>query len=100
MAKMCVKVPHNLETSEAISRLQGLTIRMRKDAGDKIQSWEESWGDTQGSIRLTAMNTTVQASVVVTKDQVELSADLPWTLTLLKGKIESEVTQGLKDALR
>lgn len=100
MARVCVKVPHNLTTTEVVSRLQELTIRMRKDAGDKIQSWEESWGDARGTIRLTAMNTTVQASVVVAQGEVELSADLPWSLTLFKSKIETEVRNGIQDALR
>ncbi|MBX7168800.1 MAG: polyhydroxyalkanoic acid system family protein [Pirellulales bacterium] len=95
MPQINIQHAHELTPDEAVERLQRIVEFARDAYGSKIAHWEESWDGHTWSYSITAMGFSSRGRVTVEPNQVSLRGDLPLSLLLFRGRIESTIREQL-----
>lgn len=96
MPKFGVNVPHTLGKPEARSRLERFIEMIEQKYADKVSELRQSWeGDTL-RFHFKTYGIPLDGGITVTEDALNMSGDLPFAAMMFKGKIESEIREGLE----
>ncbi|MDA7977202.1 MAG: polyhydroxyalkanoic acid system family protein [Pirellulales bacterium] len=98
MPKLSFAVPHSLTREEASARLKSLLERAKAKNPD-TEILEENLGETSGTFAVKAKGFKVSGGVEIEDDKVQVNLDLPFTLMMFKGRIESEIRGAAERAL-
>ncbi len=91
---MHVKLPHNLKTEgAAILRAKQAINEMRKQLPANAKINKEEWSGNTLAFDATADKITVTGTLVVTKDDYEVTAKLPLMLRMFEGRIEKAIKE-------
>ena len=91
---MHIKLPHNLKTEgAAILRAKQALNQMRSQLPPNAKINKESWSDNTLTFDATADKINVTGSLVVTKDEYEITAKLPLMLRIFEGRIEKAIKE-------
>jgi len=93
MAKFDMVVPHTLPQGEALRRIQGEVESVKKQHGDKISGFRESWNSETYAFEGVAKGFTVSGVMTVKPSQVEITMTLPWLATPFRGRIETGIRE-------
>lgn len=99
MATLNIKIPHKLTQDEALKRIKTLLSDTKEKYGDVIKDVEEKWKDTKGEFSFSVQGYKISGTILVTSSEVTLTGELPWALSLFKGKIEKIITERAYDLL-
>src|SRR4051812_36526429 len=99
MATMNISINHDLPEAEALKRIKKLLEETKKQYGDVVTNLTEKWQGNKGTFSFTAKGYIVAGTVLVTASKVVLEGDVPWTLSLFRGKIEKIIKDRAKTLL-
>ena len=99
MAKLTMKVAHQLTQDEALNRIQGLLGEVKNQFSDRISNLREEWEGNTCRFSFSVMGFPVSGTWTVMPAEVEFSGDLPFAATFFKGKIESTIRERAKTLL-
>lgn len=100
MARLHLSISHELTQKEALSRIKKAIAGSKKKYAHVITILQENWKGETGTFSATAKGYEISGSVTVLPSIIELDADVPWAVTLMKGKIEKLVRAQAKELLR
>lgn len=100
MPKMSMEIPHDLEKSEARSRIEGMIGDLKQQYGDKISDVSEHWQGDQGTFAFKAMGFNLAGTLQVTDNDVKVNGDLPWAAKPFQGTIEATIRERAERLLR
>ena len=100
MPKMSMQIPHDLEKSEARSRVEGMIGDLKEQYGDKITDINEEWNGDTGKFSFKAMGFNLAGTLQVTDDDVKVNGDLPWAAKPFQGTIEATIRERTERLLR
>jgi Putative polyhydroxyalkanoic acid system protein (PHA_gran_rgn) len=95
MAKFNMVVPHELPHGEALRRIRSEIENLKREYGDKITSFRESWSNNTYAFEGVGRGFTVPGAVTVGSSQIEIQAELPWLAIPFKGRIEAVIRERL-----
>ena len=96
MPKFGVRVPHTLKKEEARSRLERFAQMLEEKYAGKVSDMQQTWeGDTL-RFHFKTYGIALDGGITVKDDELDLSGDLPFAAVMFKGKIESEIREGLE----
>jgi hypothetical protein len=93
MAALNMSVPHKLSREEALSRIKGLFTKLKSEHKDMISEVKESWQDNVCQFQFDAKGFNISGTITVTDNSVDISADVPFMVSLFKGKIQEVVSK-------
>jgi len=99
MPKMDMAVQHGLEKEEALERIKGLLVQLKREKGDMIEDLREEWAGDHCRFSFTVMGSPVSGIFENGDKEVRISADLPFTAALFKGKIEAVIREKARELL-
>ena len=81
--ELILRIPHSLGAVEAKKRIENGVAAAKSQFGNYLRASETEWDENRLRFRLTALGQTIQGSVEVENDYVELRAQLPFVIRLL-----------------
>jgi hypothetical protein len=99
MATIKMSVDHDLSETEALTRIKKLLGETRKQYRDMISDLEETWKGNKGTFSFSAKGYTIAGTIVVVSGKVLLEGEVPWALSLMRGKIEKIIKDRAKTLL-
>ncbi len=96
---MNITVNHNLATDEAKKRILKLADELKKDYGDKISDYSESWSGNSADISLKVMNMKVKGKLDILSDNVTMNGKVPLMAKPFQGQIETLIRAKLSELL-
>ena len=91
MAKLNMKFPHQLSQEEALKRARGLLDQLKTQFPDQISDLSEKWEENTCQFSFTVKGFSVSGTLTAKPSEVELSGDLPFVATFLRGRIETTI---------
>lgn len=88
MARLDFDIPHQLPQEEALKRIKTLLSETKKDHGDQIENLVEQWDGNTGQFSFTARGFDLSGTLTVTPTAIELRGQVPFAVSLFKGKIK------------
>ena len=95
MPRFSVQVDHQLDQSEAVSRLQALLEKIRARYQDQVSNLEESWTDNILDFKFTSYGFKVKGLLTAGESNVKIDGDLPFAAMMFKGRIEQTIRDEL-----
>lgn len=95
MPRFSVQVDHQLEQSEAISRLQAMLEKIKARYQDQVSGSEESWTDNVLDFKFSSMGFKIKGILTANPDNVQIDGNLPFAAMMFKGRIEKTVREEL-----
>ena len=89
MPKLEIKIPHNLTTTEALTRIQQFLPGLKAQHSDKISNLEETWSGNTGKFKFKISGFKVIGSVTLETNYVLINGD---SLYLLKARLKPLLT--------
>ncbi len=99
MPSLKLNVPHQLSQEEALSRIKNLLTKVKQEQQDKISNLKEEWKDDTGNFEFTAMGFDLSGAIKVQPSHIEIDANVPFAVTLFKGKIQEMIDKKAKELL-
>ena len=93
MSSLNINIPHNLTKEEALLRIKGLLQQVRDEQANIVSNVQENWQDDKGQFSFSAMGFDLSGLIDVKDDGVDINADLPFAVSLFKGKIKEVITE-------
>lgn len=93
MAALNINIPHSLPKEEALSRIKGLLQQVKEEQANVVSNIKESWQDDKGEFSFTAMGFDLSGLIDVKDDGIDINAELPFAVSLFKGKIKEIITE-------
>jgi hypothetical protein len=93
MAKMNFDIPHQLSQQEALERIKKLLSEAKKNYGNQIENLQETWEGNTGQFSFSAKGFDLSGSLTVQPNTIELRGDVPFAVSLFKGKIERMIQE-------
>lgn len=93
MSSLNINIPHNLTKEEALSRIKGLLQQVRDEQANIVSNVQENWEGDKGQFSFSAMGFDLSGLIDVKDDGVDINADLPFAVSLFKGKIKEVITE-------
>lgn len=93
MAALNINIPHNLTKDEALSRIKGLLQQVKEEQANVVSNVKENWQDDKGEFSFTAMGFDLSGLIDVKEDGIDINAELPFAVSLFKGKIKEIITE-------
>jgi len=81
--ELVVRIPHELGAAEAQRRLSGGLDAAIAQYGRFLGATEAKWAANRLNFRIAPLGQSVQGSLAVEEEFVELKAQLPWMIRLL-----------------
>ncbi len=92
MAKLSIDIPHRLPQEEALQRIKNLLAETKRDHGDQVADLTENWEGNTGTFSFRLKGFDIAGTLTVTTSEVQLRGQIPFALSLFKGKITSMIT--------
>ena len=99
MASLEVNVPFSIPQDEALARIKNLLSETKKEHGDKIKNLVETWNGNTGTFSFTAMGYNLAGTLTVAQSNMNLDAEIPFTVSLFKGAIVKAITDKANELL-
>lgn len=99
MAKLNINIPHDLPKEEALQRIKKLLTDLKQQKKDMVSNVKENWEDDKGSFSFTTKGFDLSGNIQVNNSNVEINSNLPFALSLFKGKISSIITEKANELL-
>jgi hypothetical protein len=99
MGSLNIDIPHQLPKQEAVERIKKLLGRLKTEQKDQIKNVKEEWHGDKGSFEFTSMGFDISGLISVNENNVNVNGNLPFALSLFKGKISNVITQKAKELL-
>ena len=99
MPSLKMKVPHGLAQPEALTRIKNLLNTLKREQNDKISNVKESWTDESGNFQFTAQGFNIAGVIHVHPSSIDINADVPFAVSLFKGKIKKLIEEKAKELL-
>ncbi|OQP57255.1 hypothetical protein A3860_11915 [Niastella vici] len=99
MSKLSLSIPHTQTQEEALSRVKQMLGRIQEEQKGTITNVQENWNGPNGSFSFTAKGFTIDGTIQVKENEVQLESDLPFAVALFKGQIASMITEKAKALL-
>ena len=93
MSKLDIAISYHLPPSEAQKRIQNLLTGLKNKYADNISDLQEEWKGGICRFSFSAMGFSVSGEILVLSEEVRITGILPWTLTVLKSKIETMIRE-------
>ena len=93
MAALNINIPHSLPKEEALSRIKGLLQQVKEEQANVVSNVKETWQDDKGEFSFTAMGFDLSGLIDVKDDGIDINAELPFAVSLFKGKIKEIITE-------
>jgi hypothetical protein len=95
-----IAVPHQLQREVVVERLRGFADRVRHESPVSLTEVVESW-DPEGNLSFSfrAMGFKVSGSVITSSTEVHVSGNLPWTAVLMRGEIENQIAEKIRQVI-
>jgi len=91
-------IPHTLSTEDAKERLQRF-VDFNKSS-DKVSDFSHSWeGDTL-VFGLKTFGIKIKGNIAIQGEKVAVDCEIPFSVMMFKGKIESEIRQQIERLLK
>lgn len=100
MAAFNLSIPHTLSPEEALSRIQSMLGEVRNEHADKIENLQEEWNGPNGTFSFTTKGFKISGVLSVTPKTIELNGQVPFAVSLFKGKITKLITEKATVLLR
>ncbi|MEO6536226.1 MAG: polyhydroxyalkanoic acid system family protein [Candidatus Paceibacterota bacterium] len=97
---MKMSIDHELSEAEALKRIKKLLGETKKQYGDMVTDLKEKWQGNKGNFSFAARGYTISGTMVVSAGKVLLEGELPWTLNLMRGRIEKIIKERAKVLLK
>lgn len=99
MSRLSMSIPHQLDKSVAISRLQQLLANLKEQQKDLITNVKEEWNGNRGMFAFSAKGFDLSGEITVQDNSVDIEADLPFAVSLFSGTIKSIIENKAKELL-
>ncbi len=99
MSRLSMSIPHQLEKSVAISRIQQLLANLKEQQKDLISNVKEEWEGDKGVFAFSAKGFDLSGDILVKEDSVDIDANLPFAVSLFSGTIKSIIEGKAKELL-
>ncbi|OJY92173.1 MAG: hypothetical protein BGP13_08390 [Sphingobacteriales bacterium 40-81] len=93
MASLNINIPHSLPKEEALSRIKGLLQQVKGEQANVVSNVQENWEGDKGTFSFSAMGFDLSGLIDVKENGVDINADLPFAVSLFKGKIKELITE-------
>jgi len=100
MPSLQIDVSHSHSVADAVTRMKGLTSRLRLRFAGKIDDVDEWWGKDRGDFSITISGVKVKGSADVLADSVRVRLELPAIAMMFKASIEESVKGEVQACLR
>lgn len=98
--EIVLRIPHSLGASEAKRRIAGGIDTAKSQYGQFLAAAETEWSASRMNFRLSALAQSVQGSIDVAEDFVELRAQLPLVIRLLAKRFIPSIDHAGRKLLR
>ncbi len=88
MARLDFDIPHQLSQEEALTRIKTLLSETKKEHSDQIENLVENWEGNTGQFSFKARGFDLSGTLTVTPTAIELRGQVPFAVSLFKGKIK------------
>ncbi len=99
MSSLNINIPHNLSKEEALSRIKGLLQQVKVEQANIVSNVQENWQGDQGAFSFSAMGFDLSGLIDVKDDGIDINAELPFALSLFRGKIKEVINEKAKQLL-
>jgi hypothetical protein len=93
MAALNMSVPHKLSREEATTRIKGLFTKLKSEHKDMISDVNEQWQDNVCDFKFDAKGFNISGTITVTNNSIDISADVPFVVSMFKGKIQEVISK-------
>ncbi|MFT3750486.1 MAG: polyhydroxyalkanoic acid system family protein [Agriterribacter sp.] len=93
MSSLNINIPHSLPKEEALARIKGLLQQVRDEQANVVSNVQENWEGDKGAFSFSAMGFDLSGLIDVNENGVDINADLPFAVSLFKGKIKEVITE-------
>jgi len=100
MPKLNFDVPNPIGQERALDLIQSFMPKVQERFKDSIKDVQQDVTGNVVSFSFKSMGMGIQGSLTVDEQQVNVAMDLPFAALMVKGKIQSEMTDALKRLLR
>jgi len=90
---------HALGITEAKNRILKLSEELKKDYGNQISDYSESWKDNIAEVSLKAMGMKIKGVLEILSDKVTMKGKIPLMAKPFQGQIENMIRAKLKELL-
>jgi len=100
MPKFNVNVPHEIDRTEAITKLKSFMEAARADSPVELSDIKEDW-DESGNLdfAFSAMGFRIAGQMVTESLQVSIKGELPFAALPFRGAIENQLASKIKEAI-
>ncbi len=95
MPRFSVQVDHQLDQSEAVSRLQTLLEKIKTRYQDQLSGIEESWAGNILDFKFSSYGFKIKGVLTASGSDVKIDGDLPFAAMMFKGRIEQTIRDEL-----
>ncbi|MBN2662475.1 MAG: polyhydroxyalkanoic acid system family protein [Bacteroidales bacterium] len=96
---MEIIVNHALETQEAKNRILKLADELKKDYGNQITNYSETWKENTADIAFKAMGLSIKGTLNILPNKVTMNGKVPLMAKPFQGQIESLIKTKLAELL-
>lgn len=96
---MKVVVQHNLQESEAKSRIQALIKKSKNDYSKSVSLISETWVDKRGTYSFITAGLKINGSVLIQSNQVAIDLILPFAAIIFQSKIKAQLIKEVTHCL-
>ena len=99
MASLSVDVPHQLPKEEALSRIKKLLGNLKEEQKQFISNVQENWTGDRGKFSFTAKGFDCSGVIQVNDNNVSIDSQVPFAVSLFKGRITSLIKDKARQLL-
>lgn len=96
MPKFNVEISNPLSAEEAKERLQRFAESLEGRFKDQAKDITQSWDGNRLLFGFKTLGMRIEGNIQFTDDQLLVNGDLPFSVMMFKGKIESEIRRQLE----
>ena len=100
MPKFNVSVPHEIDRTEAISKLRTFMDAAREDSPVELSEVTETW-DESGNLEFafSAMGFRIDGQMVTEAVQISIRGNLPFAALPFRGALENQLATKIREAI-
>ena len=100
MAKLDLDIPHHLPQEEALKRIKTLLSKTRDQHSGQIDDLKETWDGNTGHFSFSAKGFDLSGTLTVQPNVIQLRSEVPFAVSLFKGKISRVIQDKAEELLR
>jgi hypothetical protein len=99
MTSLKMNIPHQLSQEEALLRIKHLLGKLKQEQKDKISNVTEDWKDETGNFGFTTYGYDLSGIIKVQPDSIDIDANVPFAISIFKGKIKEIIDKKTRELL-